>query len=82
MLGLDLKIVVLQSSVVPRLLCYNTQLVVIGKCNLSKSKFTGIFLNCIKEKRFRYKGFRHRIRDSYSPTEQAKSYWTFGLIFL
>ena len=55
---------------------------VIQKCNLSKSKFIGIFLNCIKEKGFKYKGFRHRIRDSYSCTEQAKSYWTFGLIFL
>lgn len=36
----------------------------------------------IKEKGFRYRGFRHRIRDSYSCTEQAKSYWTLGLIFL
>lgn len=60
-------------SVVPRLLCCSTQLVVIQKCNVSKSKFIGIFLNCIKEKEFRYKGFRSRIRDSSFSIEHAKS---------
>lgn len=48
-------------SVVPRPLCCSTQLVEIWKCNLTRSKFTGIFLNCIKEKGFGYKGFRHRM---------------------
>lgn len=54
-------------SVVPCLLCCSTQPVVIQKCNVSKSKFFLIFLNCTKEK-----GFKSRIRDSYSSIEHAK----------